>query len=193
MKKENLLHIFSHMPTLETERLLLRPIRVSDSPDMFAYAQDPEVTRYLLWRPHPDISHTREYLEYLAGRYRLGMHHEWAMIYKENNRMIGTCGFAHIDCPHNVGEIGYVLNPEYRGRGLVPEAADRVLRFGFSVLGLHRIEARFIEGNQASCRVMEKLGMRYEGIRREAMLIKGMYRNIGTYAILAQEFRTRNE
>ena len=139
MKKENLLHIFSHMPTLETERLLLRPIRVSDAPDMFAYAQDPGVTRYLLWRPHPDISHTREYLEYLAGRYRLGMHHEWAMIYKENNRMIGTCGFTSFDLPHNSAEIGYVLHPDFWGKGLAKEAVMRLMAFGFAELRLHRL------------------------------------------------------
>ena len=72
MKKENLLHIFSRMPRLETERLILRPMRVSDAADMFEYAKNPDVTRYLLWRPHPNIEHTRSYLEYLAGRYRLG-------------------------------------------------------------------------------------------------------------------------
>ena len=189
MKKENLYHIFSRMPILETERLILRPMRVDDAPDMYDYAKNPDVARFLLWRPHPDITHTREYLEYLAGRYRLGMHYEWAIVLKETNRMIGTCGFAAIDCPHNVGEIGYVLHPDHHGKGLVPEAAARVLRFGFSVLGLHRIEARFMVGNNASCRVMEKLGMRFVGIRREAMLVKGVYRDIGTYAILASEFR----
>ena len=63
------------------------------------------------------------------------------------------------------------------------------MRFGFSVLGLHRIEARYMVGNDASCRVMEKLGMHFEGVHREAMLVKGIYRDIGTYAILASEFR----
>ena len=72
MKQETLYNVFSHMPNLETDRLLLRPMRVSDAPDMYAYACREDVTRYLLWNPHPDITHTRRYLEYLAGRYRLG-------------------------------------------------------------------------------------------------------------------------
>ncbi|MBQ9801788.1 MAG: GNAT family N-acetyltransferase [Clostridia bacterium] len=189
MKKENLLHIFSHMPRLETERLLLRPMRVSDAADMFAYACDPEVTRYLLWRPHPNIEHTRSYLEYLAGRYRLGMHYEWAVILKEENRMIGTCGFVSIDCTHRKAEIGYVLNPQYRGQGLMPEAVRRVLAFGFDMLSLHRIEARYMVGNDASRHVMEKVGMTFEGVCREAMLVKGAYRDIGVCAILAPEYR----
>lgn len=190
MKKEALYHIFSRMPHLETERVLLRPMRVSDAADMYDYAKDPEVTRYLLWKPHTDIAYTREYLEYLAGRYRLGMHYEWAVVLKSTNRMIGTCGFAAIDCAHNSGEIGYVLHPDYHGQGLMSEAARRVLAFGFEELKLHRIEARFIDGNDASRRLMERLGMRFEGIRRGAMLIKGEYRDIGTYAILATDRRT---
>ncbi len=188
MKKETLYRIFSRMPELETERLFLRAARVSDTDDMFAYAKDPEVTKYLLWRPHADRDYTRAYLEYLAGRYRLGAHYEWVMVLKENGRMIGTCGFAKIDAPNNCGELGYVLNPEYRGHGLVVEAAKRVMSFGFSMLALQRIEARFMAENTASRRVMEKLGMRFEGVHRSAMLVKGLYRDIGTCAILRGEF-----
>lgn len=189
MKKENLLHMFSRMPKLETERLLLRPMRVSDAADMFAYAKDPEVTRYLLWRPHPNIEHTRAYLEYLAGRYRLGMHYEWAVVLKAEDRMIGTCGFSTVDCANNTAEIGYVLNPQYRGRELMPEAVTRVLRFGFDMMCLHRIEARYMIGNDASRHVMDKVGMKFEGVRREAMLVKGAYRDIGVCAILSPDFR----
>ena len=188
MKKENILHIFSRMPTLETERLLLRPLRVTDTEDMYAYAKDPEVTRYLLWRPHPDMQYTRSYLEYLAGRYRIGMHYEWAVVLKEEKRMIGTCGFVTIDCTHKRAEVGYVLNPAYRGRGIMPEALTRVLQFGFTMLSLHRIEARYMIGNEASLRVMEKVGMQREGVARDGMLVKGAYRDIGTAAILANEF-----
>ena len=103
--------------------------------------------------------------------------------------MIGTCGFAGVDCAHNAGEVGYVINPAYRGRGFATEAVTRVLRFGFDVMGLHRAEARFILGNNASRRVMEKAGMTFEGVRRESMLIKGRYRDIGICAILVQDFR----
>ena len=178
------------MPQLESEHLILRQIRVSDAPDMYEYACDPEVTRYLLWSPHKDISHTRDYLEYLGSRYRIGMHHEWAVILKSEGRMIGTCGFVNFDIPHKRAEIGYVLNPRYRGQGLAPEAVRRVLQFGFQVLNLHRIEARYMIGNDASRRVMEKAGLRFEGVAREAMLVKGAYRDIGTCAILAPDFRT---
>ena len=189
MRKESLFKIFAKMPIIETERLRLRPMRVSDAPDMFDYARRPEVTRYLLWSPHPNIEYTKEYLEYLGGRYRLGMHHEWAVVLKESERMIGTCGFANIDCPHNCGELGYVLHPDYHGKGLITEAAQAVLEVGFSTLALNRIEVRFMAENAASRRVSEKLGMQFEGVRRSSMLIKGAYRDIAYAAILAKDYR----
>ena len=189
MKKESLLQIFSHMPQLETKRLLLRQMRATDAADMFAYAHLPEVTRYLLWNPHPDVQYTRRYLEYLGPRYRAGLCYEWAVILKENGKMIGTCGFPSINLAHRSAEIGYVLNPAYRGQEIAPEAVRRVLEFGFHTLSLHRIEARYMLGNNASRRVMEKVGMQFEGVCRDGMLVKGAFRDIGTCAILKNEFK----
>jgi ribosomal-protein-alanine N-acetyltransferase len=103
--------------------------------------------------------------------------------------MIGTCGFTSFNCPADSAEIGYVLNPAFQGKGLGTEAVLRVLRFGFEELNLHRIEAHFIEGNDASRRLMERVGMSFEGFARESMKIKGKYRTIGTCAILREEYR----
>ena len=188
MKREAVFKIFSHMPNLHTDRLLLRPLRATDASDMFRYAQREDVTTYLLWSPHPSERYTRDYLTYVESRYPLGDFHDWAVIEKESGRMIGTCGFTRIDAPNNGAEIGYVLNPEYHGRGLGTEAAREVLRFGFEVLKLHRIEARFMAGNAASRHVMDKLGMGFEGYRYDALYVKGKYRTVGICAILADDY-----
>ena len=189
MRQESIYRIFSKFPTLETEWLTLRALRVSDAPDMYDYSRREDVTRYLLWNPHPDITHTRRYLEYLGGRYRLGMFYDWALVNKKDGRMIGSCGFVRFDLPHNSAELGYVLHPDYHGQGLMQEAAGQVLKFGFEELGLHRIEARFMVENEASLRLMKRLGMTFEGVKRESMLVKGAYRDIGTCAILKNEFK----
>jgi ribosomal-protein-alanine N-acetyltransferase len=191
VKKEAICRIFSHMPELQTDRLILRRMRLSDARDMYDYASRPEVTRYLLWSPHPDIYHTEDYLRYIATRYATGSFYDWAVILKKSDRMIGTCGFTTIDCPHDAAEIGYVLNPDHHGMGIATEAVEAVLAFGFEKLLLHRIEARFMEGNVASLRVMEKVGMHFEGYRRESMLVKGSYRTIGTCSILFDEYVRR--
>ena len=189
MRCETVLRVFSDIPTLPTERLLLRRMMVGDCYDMYEYASNPEVTRFLTWSPHADIEYTKEYLQYISNHYKLGDFYDWAVILKEENKMVGTCGFTRFHMPHDCGEIGYVINPAYRGRGIATEAVRAVMDFGFSRLGLHRIEAKYIDGNYASRRVMEKLGMTFEGVRRGEMLIKGIYRDIGVCSILREEYK----
>ncbi len=187
MKREEICRLFSAMPIIETDRLCLRPMSVTDASDMYAYARRRDVTEYLLWSPHPSEQYTRDYLRYIEKRYAMGEFYDWAVVEKSSGKMIGTCGFTRFDFPHNSAEIGYVLNPAYHGKGYGTEAAGRVLRFGFENLSLHRIEAKFMQGNQSSLRVMEKLGMRLEGYRRDGMLVKGTYRTIGVCSVLAGE------
>ena len=189
MNRETLVKIFSAIPTLETERLLLRPMSSRDAADMFDYANRAEVTKYLLWSPHNTVSYTREYLSYVEQRYRLGDFYDWAVVEKESRRMIGTCGFTSIDVANRRGEIGYVLSPDYHRRGYAPEAAKRVLEFGFSKLELNRIEARFMKGNEPSRRVAEKIVMTFEGYARDELFVKGEYKTVGRCAILRREFQ----
>ena len=174
---------------IKTARLTLRALSVTDALDMFEYASRDDVTEYLLWSSHREISYTREYLRYVESRYATGDFYDWAITLTESGRMIGTCGFAAIDTVNNSGEIGYVLNPEYGARGLATEAARAVMEFGFSTLGMHRIEARFMKGNEPSRRVMEKLGMSFEGFSPDAIFVKGEYRTVGRCAVLTGDFR----
>jgi len=188
MRKNDIQKIFSKIPELESERLVLRRMQKSDAPDMFEYACLPTVTEYLLWYPHPDLDHTKRYLSMIDKDYRIGVFYDWAVVLKENGKMIGTCGFTDIDTQNFCAEVGYVLNPKYWGEGIAPEAVSTVMRFGFDVLKMHRIEAKYIIGNDRSRRVMEKTGMTFEGIRRSSMLIKGQYRDIGICSIISSEY-----
>lgn len=188
IKRANIYKIFTRMPVIETERLRLRRMHVTDSADMYEYSKNPEVTKYLTWYPHPDEDYTRDYLEYLGTKYRIGDFYDWGVTLKSTGKMIGTCGFTRFNYTDDSAELGYVLNPVYRGQGIAPEALEAVLKFGFDKLALNRAEAKYIEGNDASRRVMEKVGMRYEGTLRGSMLIKGEYKNIGICSILREEF-----
>ncbi len=188
MKKDLIYRLFSRIPPMDTDRLSLRAMKVSDAPDMFAYAHRADVTEYLTWLPHRDIEETRDYLTEVGRRYRTGDFYDWALICREDGHMIGTCGFTSFNYNADSAEVGYVLNPVYQGRGLATEALRAVMRFGFAELSLHRIEAHFIEGNMASRRLMERVGMQFEGYARESMFIKGRYRTIGTCAVLRHEF-----
>lgn len=189
MTVEMLGSIFGNIPTMSTERLVMREMRVGDCFDMYEYAKKREVTKYLTWSPHPDVEYTKSYLHNLKNHYKMGLFYDWAVVLGEENKMIGTCGFTRFNLANNSAEIGYVINPEYRGKGIAAEAAKKVLEFGFIHLELERIEARYMVGNDASRRVMEKLGMKFEGVARSAICVNGIYRDVGTCAILREEFK----
>ncbi|MBQ4291024.1 MAG: GNAT family N-acetyltransferase [Clostridia bacterium] len=188
MNKHYLYNIFSKIPILETNRLTLRRMKATDAGDMFEYASRADVTQYLTWNPHPDVDYTREYLTQVQKQYENGEFYDWAVILRDEMKMIGSCGFTSFDDDNSSGEIGYVLNPDFWGQGLMSEAVTAVLGFGFERLGLHRIEAKFMQENVRSRRVLEKCGMTYEGTHRDAMLVKGEFRTISVCAMLREEF-----
>lgn len=184
----SLFDIFDRSPKIETERLLLRHMKLSDARDMYDYARRPEVTRYLLWAPHDSLEYTRAYLKQVERCYRQGTFHDFGVILKENNRLIGTCGFARIDEPNSTAEAGYVLNPDYWGKGLATEALRAVIALGFEKRGFNRIESRYMVDNLASRRVMEKSGMTFEGIHRQSIFVRDGYEDIGICSILKQDY-----
>lgn len=188
MKKEKLFKVFLNIPTLYTERLSLRAMHPIDAEDMFDYARRSEVTEYLLWSEHKSLGFTKDYLVYIQSRYKLGDFYDWAIIDRESRRMIGTCGFTKIDPSNNSAEIGYVLNPDFHRRGLGSEAVSRIIEFGFEELSLNRIEARFMQGNEASFALMKKVGMTFEGYMRDLVFVKGNYRTVGVSSILRSEY-----
>jgi len=188
MNHNEIVQIFRDPPILETPRLYLRKMLKKDSADMYEYSKLEEVTKYLLWDPHVSESYTYKYLSYLQSRYRAGDFYDWAVIWRDNNKMIGTCGFTRFNIEANSAEVGYVLNPSYWGLGIAPEAVRAVLNFGFLELGLHRIEAKYMADNIRSRQVMEKVGMTYEGICRDSIHVKGQYVSVGVCAILRNEY-----
>lgn len=171
----------------------MRKIAKTDAQDMYAYACDPEVTRHLLWQPHESLSYTKRYLDEVMRQYKAHSFFDFAIVCKEDGRMIGTCGFTRLDPFNHSAEIGYVLSPAYWGRGIASEAVEMILRFAFCNLGVHRVEARYMPGNTASRRVMEKKGMVFEGVERDAIYVKGAYQDVGKCAILRSDYLASHE
>ena len=191
MTTDKLYKIFKHIPKLSTDRLLLRKINAGDVSDIFEYSSVDEVSRYLLWYPHPSIEYTKNYVGRVLDDYKNGRFYDWAIELSSGERigkMIGTCGFTSFDLNNNCAEVGYVLNMDHWGRGYASEALTRVIQFGFEALMLHRIEARFIIGNDKSLAVMKKCGMQFEGIRRSSMIVKGRYTDIGVCSIISTDY-----
>ena len=183
--------VLKDLPTLETERLILRKMVLNDAEAVFAYASNSEVSRYTLWETHRSIEDSRAFLEFATQKYENGGEPDWGIVYRGNGCLVGACGLVNWEAEHARAEVGFVLSREYWGRGLISEAVRAILRFGFERMNLNRIEARCIAENAASARVMEKAGMVYEGTLRQREYIKGTYRDIKLYAILKKGFPGR--
>lgn len=180
--------ILANLPEIETNRLILRKMRMEDAEDIFEYASDPEVSQYTTWLPHQSIADSRHFLSFIKKRYKNAEAIDWGIVHKADKKLIGTCGFSEWVRQHNRAEIGYVISKKYWGRGYMSEAVHALLEFGFRKLKLNRIEALCQVKNIASARVMEKVGMKFEGILRQKMFVKGEYWDLKIYSILEQEF-----
>ena len=180
--------IFRYLPTLETERLILRKMALDDAEDMFEYASDPEVAKYTGWNTHQSVKETRFFLNTVVKRYKNREITDWGIVHKGDAKFIGTCGFAECHLSDSRAEIGYALSQKYWRQGYMSEAIAAVIDFGFRTMNLNRVEASCKVENIASSRVMEKVGMQFEGILREHKFIKGQYWDLKIYSILRQEF-----
>jgi len=183
----NIEDVFSNFPTLETERLILRKLRLEDAKDVFEYASDPEVSKYVTWEPHKSIEDSINFIKFTHERYEKKEGIIWGIVYRENNKVIGTCDISPVT-KHFRAEIAYTLARDYWGKGIMTEAVKEVIRFGFEKMNLNRIQAMCIPENIGSYRVMEKVGMKYEGLIREYIYIKGKFQDLKLYSILKREY-----
>jgi ribosomal-protein-alanine N-acetyltransferase len=179
---------FGDLPELETARLCLRRLTYDDAEDMFAYASDPEVTKHLMWLPSKSVEESLEFIMSAIERYRKRQPAPWGMELKTEGKIIGTCDYIHWWPVHKRAEIGYAMSRLYWGMGLMTEAVQEIIDYGFKVKDLNRIQAMCEIPNIGSARVMEKAGMSYEGILREYMIQHGEFRDMKLYAITRKDW-----
>ncbi|APB71540.1 N-acetyltransferase [Paenibacillus polymyxa] len=170
----------------ETNRLIIRDICRSDWESIHTYTSLPEVTRYTAWGPNTEED-TKAYIEQVLAlqQEQPRQDYELAVCLKNNGILIGGMG---IHVKDTNAELGYVLNPDYQGKGYAAEAARALLDFGFSTLAIHRIYATCRPENTASEKVMQQIGMQREGLMREHWYYKGEFHDSYLYSILAGEY-----
>jgi ribosomal-protein-alanine N-acetyltransferase len=171
-------------PILETERLLLRPLEPSDAAAIFEYASNPNVSRFTLWEPHKTIKDSESYvLDYALPYYREKTPEPLGLALKDNPRkIIGTVGCFWTSKQAKAMELAYALAEEHWGKGIVAEASQAVMDYCIKEFSLKRIQARCKVENKASARVMEKVGMTYEGTLRSAIFHRGRFWDMSYYA-----------
>ena len=158
---------------LETERLILRRIKVSDSEVAFNnWTSDPKTSRYVTWEVHESVSVTKELFNVWEKEYELPHKYRWVVYVKDLDTIIGTVDLVQQSNKQKTGEIGYSYGSKFWGKGYATEALTKVLDFLLYEVGFDLIEARHLVTNPASGRVMEKSGMKYEATLRSRFIDK---------------------
>lgn len=178
----------THQPQLRTERLLLRPFTLEDAPIVQKLAGDKAIADVTLNIPHPYPDGLAEnWISTHAPRFRDNRGAIYAITLPENRQVIGSIGLVTIP-DHQRAELGYWLGRPYWGQGYTTDAARELLRYGFTELGLNRIYASHFSRNPASGRVMQKIGMQYEGTLRQHIAKWGRFEDLKMYGILKSEW-----
>lgn len=175
--------------TFETERLILRPFKEGDAKDMFKnYTNSELVTEFLTWKPHGELKNTENYLKFVVlPEYSKNNTYRWAVVLKEINEVIGVIDVVRSKETHFKAELGWVIGDKFWGRGIMPEAGKIVLKYLFEE-GYKRIEAVHDVRNGKSGRVMEKIGMTYEGrLKKYEVNNEGKLVDCDIYAIVSEE------
>jgi ribosomal-protein-alanine N-acetyltransferase len=184
MRAPNVPRLPRRLPKLITRRLVLRSLRKTDANDLFSYGSDTEVHRYMGSEPYAEKADALKTIEACGVLREKVQVLIWGMELKTTGRVIGLCGFNPVAPNQARANLTFGLSREFWHRGLATEAAARVIRYGHRELRLNRIGGYCWRENAASARVMERVGMKYEGLFRQFQFSKGAYRDLKIYSHL---------
>lgn len=192
--------VLAQFEPIETERLRLRPFRLSDARNIQKLAGDRDVAKTVISIPHPyEDGLAEQFVEFSHDAMNRGRSLHLAITLKgvsvspdgsataNGDVLLGAIGLE-LNHFSRWAELGYWIGVPYWNNGYATEAAEALVAYGFEKLGLNRIQARHMTNNPASGRVMQKIGMTYEGTHREAARRFGSYEDLAVYAILRSEY-----
>ena len=176
---------------LTTQRLTLRPFRVADAQGMYDnWASDPQVTRYLTWSPHKNVSETTALLKDWCTLYSVPTYYNWVI--ELDGQPIGNVSVVRSSDKDERAELGYCMGRAFWNQGIMTEAVRAIIDFLFETVGLNRVEIWGSVFNPASGRVAEKCGLTREGIWRQYHRVPdGTFHDVVCYSILREEW-TKN-
>ncbi|MFT3795982.1 GNAT family N-acetyltransferase [Flavobacterium sp.] len=174
---------------LETERLLLRRVDGNDVDQVFKLRSDPETMKFI---PRPLVANKEEAMEHIRmieDKVLSGEGINWAITLKGDPKLLGIIGHYRIKPEHHRAEIGYMLDPDHQGKGIITEAIKPVLAYGFDHMKLHSIEAIIDPRNIGSALVLEKNGFVREAHLRENEFFDGRFLDTVIYSLLKRNFK----
>ncbi|MDZ8087838.1 MAG: GNAT family protein [Nostoc sp. DedQUE12b] len=172
----------SSFPELETERLLLRETTLQDTEAIFAVFSDPGVTKFHDLDTFTSIKEAIAVIERRAKRFEQGDAIRWGIVHKQNNILIGSCGFR-VNPQEHSAEVGYELASTFWRQGIMTEAVSTILQFGFQKMGLRFVIAQVMLENIASKKLLEKLGFHSQGVKKQNGFFKGQYHDLEQFML----------
>lgn len=176
---------------ITTPRLAIRLVREEDLPSLLEMNADDSVTRYLPYESWRGMADAQEWLGRAAARLAAGEAWQFVIVQRASGRVIGSCLLFHFDLPNGRAEIGYLLGREHWGAGYMQEAAAALVDYAFGTAGLRRLEAEIDPRNEASARLLERLGFIKEGHLRQRWNAKGEISDSGLYGLLRGDWADR--
>lgn len=177
--------VFNPYPELETERLLLRRIDLTDDADLFLLRSDEKVLEFIGKEPAKDLKEVYDFIRIIDDGIHSNAAIMWGIAFKnEPGKLIGTICYWNIQKENYRAEMGYMLRPEYWRKGIMKEAIQKVVEYGFTTMKLHSIEARIHSENTASAAILESTGFIKEGYLKEEFFFQGKFHDTIIYSRL---------
>ena len=183
--------MLSQFPELESERLQLKSFKAEDMLDIFELYSNEEVVQYYDIDAMKDVDEAKDIINLFIHRFDKNIGIRWVISLKETGEFIGDIGFNVFDREIRSADIGYAINSKQWNKGYATEALRLVLDFGFynlKIIPLNRIEARVMDGNNASRHLLEKLGFMYEGNLRDTISKNERLYDTHIYSILKNQY-----
>ncbi|MFB9080901.1 GNAT family N-acetyltransferase [Flavobacterium procerum] len=175
---------FTPFPVIETERLILDRVTDSDVEEVFLLRSNPETMKYI---PRPLVKNHEgalEHIKMINDKIEENICINWGIRLKGNPKLLGIIGFYRMQPENYRSEIGYMLNPDFHGKGIITEAVKKLIKFGFEELKLHSIEAVIDPENSASEKVLQKCGFVKEAHFKESDFWEGKFLDKVIYSLL---------
>ncbi len=180
-------------PMLETARLILRPFTLADAPEVQRLANNREIAATTLSIAHPyEDGMAERWISSHQAKFEQGTQIHFAITRRMDGALLGNI-LLYLTPRHQQAELGYWIGQPYWNEGYTSEAAEAVLAYAFTVLDLHRVVAHHLTRNPASGRVLQKIGMTYEGTLRQHILKWDVFEDSAVYGILQDEWANRPE
>ena len=180
--------VFDQFPNIETKRLVLRSFTIQDAEELFKIRSDDRVTKYLDRDNHKTVEESQKMIEGILQSFKNKGGINWIILERASSEIAGYIGYWNLIKENVRAEIGYVLKPEYWGKGYISEALSKVLEFGFNEFKLHSIMGNVNPQNERSIKLLERFGFKKEAHFREDYLYNGKYIDSIIYCLLETDF-----